>query len=91
MKYIYLVSLFVLVGCASAKQVRGPNGENAYEIQCGNAVKNKCALKAADVCPHGYRMLERKSNTYDDTNKVGGLGALEIRADTTTTILIQCK
>lgn len=91
MKYIYLISLVVLFGCASAKQVRGPNGEYAFEIQCGNAVKSKCTSKAASVCPHGYRMLERKSNAYDDSSKVGNVGFLEVRADTTTTMLIQCK
>lgn len=91
MKYIYLISLLALFGCASVKQVRGPNGENAYQVQCGNAVKSKCTSKAAGLCPHGYRVLDRNASVYDDTTKVGSLGALEIRADTTTTMLIQCK
>ncbi len=91
MKYIYLISLIILFGCASAKQLRRPNGETAYQVQCGNAVKSKCTSKAADLCPHGYRILERNADAYNDSSKVGNLGALEIRADTTTTMLVQCK
>ena len=85
------ISLVVLLGCASAKQVKDPNGETAYQVKCGNAVKSKCAEKAADLCPSGYRMLDRNADQYDDLTKVGNAGSLEIKADTTTTMLIQCK
>lgn len=91
MKYLFLIFLLVLAGCASARQVRGPNGGTAYEVKCGNAAKSKCTAKAADVCPRGYSVLERNANRYDDLTKVGNAGALEIKADTTTTMLIQCK
>jgi len=91
MQKAFLLLFAVLAGCASAKQVKGPNGENAYLVQCGNAVKSKCAEKAAGLCPSGYNLLERKANPYDDLTKVGNMGKLEIKADTTTTMLIQCK
>jgi hypothetical protein len=91
MKNLFLILLLVLAGCASAKQVRGPNGGTAYEVKCGNAVKSKCTAKAADLCPRGYSVLERGGDRYDDLSKVGNAGALEIKADTTTTMLIQCK
>ena len=83
--------MLVLAGCASAKQVKGPNGGTAYEVKCGNAVKSKCTAKAADLCPRGYSVLERNADRYDDLNKVGNAGMLEIKADTTTTMLIQCR
>jgi len=91
MKKSILIILVVLAGCASSKQVRGPNGQKAYEVKCGNAVKSKCTAKAADLCPHGYSVLERNGDRYDDLTKVGNAGAFEIKADTTTTMLIQCK
>ena len=91
MKNLLLMLLVVLAGCASAKQVKGPNGEIAYLVQCGNAVKGKCAEKAADLCPKGYSVLDRDSDLYDDLTKVGNAGKLEIKVDTTTTMLIQCK
>jgi len=91
MKNLFLIILVVLAGCASAKQVRGPNGGIAYEVKCGNAVKSKCNSKAADLCPHGYTTMDRNADRYNDMTKVGNAGALEIKADTTTTMLIQCK
>lgn len=90
-KNVFLIFLLVLAGCASAKQVKGPNGENAYLVQCGNAAKNACTAKAADLCPHGYNQLERNADHYDDLTRVGNAGKLEIKADTTTTMLVQCK
>ena len=91
MKKLFLIFLVVLAGCASAKQVKGPNGENAYQVKCGNAVKSKCTAKAVDLCPHGYIVLDSNSDRYDDLTKVGNAGALEIKADTSTYMLIQCK
>jgi len=91
MKNLLLLLLVVLAGCASAKQVKGPNGEIAYLVQCGNAVKDKCTEKAADLCPNGYNLIDRNSDLYDVLTKVGNAGKLEIKADTTTTMLIQCK
>jgi len=89
-KLILLASLF-LFGCASSEQVVGPNGAPAYLVKCGNAVKAKCTEKAADLCPKGYTLLDRNGNRYDDLTKVGNAGMLEIKADTTTAMLIQCK
>ena len=81
----------ILAGCASAKQVKGPNGEDAYLVKCGNLAKGKCTEKATDICPHGYNVLDRNADRYDDLTKVGNAGALEIKADTTTIMMIQCK
>lgn len=91
MKKLLLLFVVVLAGCASAKQVKGPNGEDAYLVECGNAVKDKCTAKAAELCPNGYNLLERKAEPYDDLTKVGNVGVLEIKADTTQRMLIQCK
>lgn len=91
MKNLFLMILVVLAGCASYKPVKGPNGGTAYEVKCGNAVKSKCTAKAADLCPRGYTVLERNADRYDDLTKVGNAGALEIKADTSTYMLIQCK
>ena len=91
MKNLLLLLLVVLAGCASAKQVKGPNGEIAYQVQCGNAVKDKCTDKAADLCPNGYNLIDRNSDLYDELTRVGNAGKLEIKVDTTTTMLIQCK
>ena len=81
----------LLVGCASSQQVKTPTGEAAHQVKCGNAAKAACAQKAAEICPAGYTELERKPDPYADTTKIGTIGFLEVRADTTTTLLIRCK
>lgn len=88
-KYFFIFSL-VLTGCATATKATGPNRESAYEVSCGNAVKSKCEDKAKELCPTGYHLLNRPSDAYRDSSKVGNLGALELRADTTTKLLIVC-
>ncbi len=90
-KIVLGLAVIALAACANVKEMKGPNGATAYQVQCGNAVKQKCTEKAAELCPNGYTNLERNANSYDDQTKVGNLGALEIKADTTTTMLIQCK
>ena len=57
----------------------------------GNVVKSKCTAKVADLCPGGYRVLDREANQYGDSTKVGNAGALEIRAETTIFMMVQCK
>lgn len=88
MKNLLLICVAVLLGCASVKQVKGPNGEPAYFVKCGNTVKDKCGAKAAKLCPQGYTVLDRDADRYDDLTKVGNIGKLEIKADTTTTMLV---
>jgi hypothetical protein len=91
MKKVFLLFFVVLAGCASAKQVTGPNGKIAYLVQCGNAVKSTCAEKAIDICPHGFNELDRSAYRNADLTEVGKLGVLEIKANTTTSMLLQCK
>jgi hypothetical protein len=91
MNKIVLTLLILLAGCANAKEMKGPNGETAYQVKCGNAVKEKCSEKATQLCPKGYTKLNRNSDRYDDSTKVGNLGLLEIKTDTTTTLLITCN
>lgn len=83
--------VLLLAGCASSQQVVTSGGQPAQLIKCGNLVKSACLRKAADLCPSGYTELERKPDPYADMTKVGNAGLLEIKADTTTTLLIQCK
>jgi uncharacterized protein YceK len=91
MRYGYLLLLALLTGCASVQQVKAPDGKDAYQVKCGNAVKEKCAAKAAELCPRGYDLLDRVADPYGDLTKVGNVGQLEIRADTTTILLVRCK
>ncbi len=83
--------LVALAGCASAEKLTGPNGETAYQVQCGKAATSACISKAHDLCPRGYNLIDRNSDRYHELTQVGNIGRLEVRADTTETLLIQCK
>lgn len=88
MKKLVLLAPLFLLARGTSEQVRRPEGAPAYLVKYGNAVKSRCTEKAVDLCPRGYTELERKADRYDDLTKVG---KLELKADTTTTMLIQCK
>ena len=54
--------VFVLAGCVSTQEFKGPNGRTAYSMDCGNDL-NACYHKAGEVCPTGYTILDRASGT----------------------------
>ena len=91
MNKVVLVVPLILLGCASVERRTGPDGAPAYLVKCGNAMKAKCTEKADELCPNGYTELDRKADRYDEMTKIGNVGKLEIKADTTTAMLIQCK
>jgi len=43
-----------LVACVHVDDVKGPRGEPAHKISCGES--SDCFHKAAEVCPSGYRI-----------------------------------
>ena len=65
MKYIaVLITLAVLGGCATSKQIVGPNGKPAHAIRCGAAAADACLEKAGELCPNGYVVLNSKGSQY---------------------------
>lgn len=53
-------SLFILAGCATSTEIRGPNGQIAHLIECPGAAltMGTCYEKANDLCPSGYNVLD---------------------------------
>lgn len=65
MKYVAAILVIVaLGGCATSKQIIGPNGKLAHSIRCGAAVADACLEKAGEVCPNGYIVLNSKGAQY---------------------------
>jgi hypothetical protein len=61
----------VLVGCSTATNIRGPNGEKMVMIECGAAVPaSVCYERANKECPAGYREVERNSGLNRQELKV---------------------
>lgn len=63
-------TIFVLafvVSCASIEPMQfvGPNGKTAYSMRCSGMGKtlDACYKKAGEICPNGYNIIDRSSNT----------------------------
>ena len=50
----------LLAGCASASEIRGPQGRAAYLIECPGvaAALDACFRRADRLCPSGYAVLD---------------------------------
>ena len=72
MKHLFLILVaLILVSCASIKPVKfvGPNGSEAYTMKCSGLGRTleKCYVKAGQVCPSGYNVVNRSSSTVATT------------------------
>ena len=88
MKTIFYFVLFTLLaGCATSKSIQGPNGTEAFVISCrGNNIED-CYEKAAEVCPNGYKFLDRGENQNTAVIPVGS-SFMAVRGK--NKILIEC-
>lgn len=91
-----LVPLFVLAGCATSKQIVGPNGTPAHSIRCGAAAVDACYEKAGEVCPNGYSVLNSQGSRY--LGQVGSASVAGAYGSATSTpmispntLLVECK
>ncbi len=66
MKWVIVLScvtvLAALHGCVRVQEFRGPNGNPAYSMDCGNDL-NACYQKAGEVCVTGYNIIDRSTGT----------------------------
>lgn len=86
---IALVTLFILAsGCATSKQMQGPNGGTAYFIKCGSAALDACYAEATKVCPSGYTFADRVTNAGGMAVPVGASVAF---VPAPHTMLVECR
>lgn len=66
MKWMPVLSMMMVLtavqGCVRTQEFRGPNGNPAYSMNCGNNL-NRCYQKAGEVCPSGYTIIDRSTGT----------------------------
>ncbi len=62
MKAAVAAALFVLSSChhAGPKPVVGPDGQQAYSIDCDQ--DSVCLSHAGEACPRGYNVLSRNQS-----------------------------
>jgi hypothetical protein len=72
---IAAVSVF-LVGCAAIEpqEFVGPNSNTAYAMKCSGMGRTleACYIKAGEVCPGGYTIIDRSTGTVGVPMQGGG-------------------
>lgn len=94
----------ILWGCATSRQIIGPNGTPAHSIRCGAAVADACLEKAGELCPNGYVVLNSQGSQYlgqmgtgyvgGSWNRSGGSvsgSSSSVPLVTPNTLLVECK
>lgn len=65
--FIILAITLLMGGCSSVSKIQLPNGEQGFYVKCPRSVQN-CYEKATEVCPHGYRVMDKTDNSTFITN-----------------------
>ncbi len=57
---IAVVSMLLLLGCATADEMVLPDGTKGYKLNCDGAMLSMgdCYKKAGDLCPQGYDLSD---------------------------------
>ena len=99
---IFIAALFS--GCATSKQIAGPNGTPVHSITCGALVPDQCLEKAGETCPSGYIVLDSHGSKFlgqygtgsasGQWNQMGGGvsgSTMSVPLVTRNMLLIECK
>jgi tetratricopeptide (TPR) repeat protein len=94
----------VVIGCATSTPTIAPDGSPVLSIKCGASAQDQCVLKAGEVCPAGYDVIDSNSSQYlgqvgsssvsGSWNRFGGGvygSGLSIPVLTPNTMLVRCK
>ena len=85
---VLAVAISAMSGCATSREIAGPNGKPAYFIKCGSAVIDACYAEAGKVCPSGYSFLDKNNSSVGAILPVGNSLML---ARGPNTFLVECK
>lgn len=83
-----------LAGCAQARKVAGPNGEDIYFVDCGGMFLNMadCLNKASEICaPAGYEFVTVKNGQEGAMLSYGLAGMLTATPIIDREILVRCQ
>ncbi len=90
MKYITLISLssLLLSSCATIEPlpITGPSGNQGFSMDCVTSTPN-CFLKAGQLCPNGYDIIDHSSTS---SIVVPHYGAYPMNV-TSESLTIECK
>lgn len=79
--------VMVLTGCATARITYDERGQQQVSIDCTDQGSwDICYKKAAEVCPRGYFLLNRRGEGVTDPAAMAALGQRHLREMT-----VRCK
>lgn len=105
LKYL-LIFIFssLVVACATSTPIIAPDGSLALSVKCGAGAQDQCQLKAGEVCPGGYDIIQASDSQYlgqvgtssvsGSWNRIGGGvygSGMSIPILSPNTMLIRCK
>lgn len=84
MKIISALLILLITGCTTATEIRSPNGQKGFAIECKNMTS--CYAKAGEVCPSGYNLVD------NDTRTTGASVAFNNAIiQSRSTVVVECK
>lgn len=90
MRIVLATSAFLLASCASIDPVpfNGPNGRQAYSMKCSGMGRtlDACYVKAGELCPAGYNIVDRTTGTVAVPTMNGGFMAAPQHS-----LAVECK
>ena len=69
----WLLLAVLLVGCSSARPIMLPSGRTGYYVKC-RMQEEKCYLRAAQMCPGGYRIIDQREYQQVNASATYGQG-----------------
>lgn len=91
-KLLGIIATVVLAGCATSSKTYGPDGREAYSLNCSGAAMSwgACESKAGDICgARGYTIVSRGS---DQSAMIGGAASgFGGSSSANRSMLVQCK
>ena len=84
----FVILALLLCGCATSREVVGPDGDKVHIITCSGAANTwgNCYEKAGELCPNGYHQRGAVANPTGAT-VVGGTVLMGINRQ----MAISCK
>ena len=82
--------LATLAGCVTARPLTLPSGQHGQAISCPGTLRSMadCYVKAGEVCPAGYDVVDASGETHPMMTVVNG--TLVAGSVVTRSLMVQC-
>jgi hypothetical protein len=85
-----MVCWILLSSCATSREVMAPDGSRAYYIECPRN-QATCMDEAAELCPRGYKVIDRGENSGAVAQHNDFTGATTVNKTYRGTLTVKCR